>query len=425
MNPPMNHKDAQLNREQEKALELLKSNENVFLTGCAGTGKSFLINIYRESLKNKTPILASTGAAAVLVKGRTFHSFFGLGIMKGGLESTVNNAAKNSRVKSNLKKAMEIIIDEISMISPEAFEAADRIAKKVLGNKSPMGGIRVIATGDFLQLPPINKQSAEPMPMLFNTPQWQELDFKTALLTQSMRASDLGFLKILNYVRHGEVNSEVEDFLNSKVSPLDENFKGTVLFSRRNKVEPYNDGKLNNLPGPVKEFPTRVEQKSKANKKTDEELIALSPLPQVLRLKPKALVMIRKNDPDFKFSNGSLGFVEKIHADEIDIRLLNNKLVVISEEEYEVLDAAGNLTAKIVNFPLTLAWATTIHKAQGASIDRIHVDLENLWEDGHAYVALSRAKSPEGLYIKGWKPSSIRANNAVVDFYKTIEQLNS
>lgn len=403
---------------QNMALEILKSKDNVFLTGHAGTGKSYVIRQYQKSLTQPIPVLASTGAAAVLIEGRTFHGYFGLGIMEGGLQRTVKKAIANTRVHARIKKNHTLIIDEVSMIHPDAFEAANRIAQNILSSDAPFGGLRLIVVGDFLQLPPIT-HVGQSIKWLFETNVWKTLDFKTIYLTQTMRTLSSSFIDVLNAVRIGRVNSEVSTFLESIKKPVTEDFNGTVLFGRRDQAESFNIKKLSQIESDEVVFETEIKVSAKANK-TPESLLMLSPLPKFLKLKVGALVMIRKNDPDGKFVNGSLAQVEKILKDEIVINLFSGLKLNLGKEDFHILDSDGKKMATITNFPVSLAWASTIHKSQGASIDRVHVDLRNLWECGQAYVALSRARSPDNIFIEGWSTKSIKANPDAVKFYQEL-----
>jgi ATP-dependent exoDNAse (exonuclease V) alpha subunit len=411
-------KNFTLNPDQLVAKSALDSMDNVFLTGHAGTGKSFVIQQYQKSLPYPLPVLASTGAAAVLIEGRTFHGYFGLGIMEGGFDRTIKKAIGNNRVRARLRNDFAVIIDEISMISPEAFKAADLIAQTVRESDAPFGGLRLIVVGDFLQLPPITPYNQQ-VQWLFDMELWEQLNFKTVNLKQTMRTQQQDFINVLNSIREGQITDEVKDFLDSKIHPVGDGFNGTVLFGRRQFAENFNIKKLNQIQNPEILYPTEVKVASKVLK-TKEALLNLSPLPSELKLKKDALVMLRKNDPDLRYVNGSLGRIEKLLKDEIQVVLFTGQKVFLTKEEFHILDADGKKMATITNFPISLAWASTIHKSQGASIDKVHVDLRNLWECGQAYVALSRARTHENLFIEGWSTKSIRADQTAVNFYKSI-----
>lgn len=405
---------------QEKALKLLEENpSNIFLTGHAGSGKSFLIEHFLKNKDPKTfPIVASTGAAAVIVGGRTFHSFFGLGIMEGGLEKTVERAAANKRVGQRLRKLEGFILDEVSMISGTTLRAAETICRMARKNSLPWGGVRVIAVGDFAQLPPVSR-SNETKDWAFLDETWANTRFLPIALNTIVRSQDDDYAFILNQIRNGQINDDVKSYLNSKVDPnlSDENaLQTTHLFPHREKADVFNQLRLVEIEQPLHEFPTTY----LGDERTIEQLKKQAPIPDVLRLKVSALVMIRINDPMQRFVNGSLGTIIEIEKDKLHIKLKNKKVVSLESTSFALQDADGHIKASASNFPVTLAYATTIHKAQGATLDSMVCDLRRLWEPGQAYVALSRLRSGNGLKLVGWDESSIRIDSEVIAFHKTL-----
>ncbi len=415
-NPKLNSVElsVKLNREQSFALEVLKKDDNVFLTGAAGSGKSFLL---REYLKDrKIPVLASTGAAAILIGGRTFHSFFGLGIMEGGVQATVDRATENKRLVSRLRKADSVIIDEISMISGPTLRAAEQIAKKARGNTTAWGGLRIIAVGDFAQLPPVNPHSRI-REWAFLDEVWEQSQFQTIVLKEIMRSTDKYFLNVLNDVREGRMNDGVSEFLNSRVNS---NPPGelTRLFPRRAEVEKYNLEQLNEIKNPLHSIETQYQGKER----DIENFRKHSPISDTIHLKVEALIMLRQNDPEGRWVNGSIGRVQKITPDYLTIRLTNGSLVEVEKSVFTLLDAEGQPVVTAQNFPVTLAWAMTIHKAQGATLERMLVNLHGIWEPGQAYVALSRVRNPEGLFIETWNKKSIFADNMVTQFHSEFNK---
>jgi ATP-dependent DNA helicase PIF1 len=409
-------KKYQFTEDQERAWQLLQSDENVFITGEAGSGKSFIIRHFmKEKDLKKFPVLASTGAAAVLVGGRTFHSFMGLGIMEGGIEKTVNRAIEDRRVRKRLKEADGFIVDEISMLSGQTLQAAERICQMARASLEPWGGLRVIAVGDFAQLPPVQNDGA-PRSWAFLDPVWQKTNFRSVVLRQNMRSGDGEFLAILNDIRRGQVNDRVETFLNRKALDTDDFFEGTRLFPRRNQTDAFNSMELEKLPGDEMRFETSYS----GNAKSIEQLKKHSPLPDELVIKENALVMLRQNDPKMRWVNGSTGHVRKIEKLEIVIELLNGRTIIIEPVSFSMMNAEGVPQATATNFPITLAYAATIHKAQGMTLDRLMVNLNALWEPGQAYVALSRVIDPANLRVQAWQPQSIKADPIVEKFYEGL-----
>ncbi len=405
---------------QENALEILTDRlDNVFLTGRAGSGKSFLI---RHFLKNKDrkkfPIVASTGVAAILVGGRTFHSFFGLGIMEGGVEETVRRALEETRVVKRLRKIDGFVLDEVSMIPGPALKAAEAICRTARESNLPWGGARVIAVGDFFQLPPINRFGGE-KEWCFLEEAWEKSRFVPILLKTMMRSQDKDYMDVLNDIREGVVSERVHTYLNGRIIPEAEIKRALDtprLFPKRDMADHYNGKRLEEIQEDLMEFPTFYSGEPKAI----EAMKRNAPVPEILRLKESALIMIRSNDPFFHYMNGSLGNVIKMNGNAMEIRLKTGKEIELEKMHFSLLSADGREIATAVNFPVTLAYATTIHKAQGATLDGMVCDLRRLWEPGQAYVALSRLRTGSGLTLTGWDESSIRVDPKVVEFHRSL-----
>lgn len=409
------HPASSLSPCQRSAFGLLNSPENIFLTGGAGTGKSFLIRQFLQSKPAKTfPVLASTGAAAVLVGGRTFHSVLGLGIMEGGVQSTVERALKNRRVVKRLRDIEGFVLDEVSMISAPTFRAAETICRLARDKRLPWGGLQVIAVGDFAQLPPVQNFADRRRQWAFTDPSWNFSSFKTVSLETPMRFQDEEFLGVLARVRRGQVDAEVTRYLNERCFDDDGEFAGTRLFPRKDATENYNLQKLNELETPLRVYETLYHGKEEKI----QQLKALTPVPEKLQLRKDCLVMLRQNDPKQRWVNGSLAHARELEKEFLLLELFNGRLVELERSSFSLQDADGTTVAVAENFPVTLAYATTIHKAQGATFDRLRVDLRRLWEPGHAYVALSRVTKGDALFIDGWSPASIKVDPEVTRFYQ-------
>jgi ATP-dependent exoDNAse (exonuclease V) alpha subunit len=408
----------ELNTDQQRALKLLAgTNDNVFVTGGAGTGKSYLMRKFLRGIEETAyPVLASTGAAAVLVGGRTFHSFFGLGILEGGAEASVERALKNRKVVRRLKRAKGVIVDEISMIPGVALEAAESIARLAREKDLPWGGLRIVAVGDFSQLPPVTR-AGERRDWAFEREVWKQTRFRPVVLTELMRTEGLAFAQVLGDIREGLVSERVRTFLDerSKLPDVLE-VEPSLLFSRKEDVQRVNAMRLAKLPGAAIESLTLYSG-------AEPYLTALkkqAPVPEKLELKTGALVMIRQNDPLGRFVNGSLGTVVSYTPEELKVKLARGARVSLERVRFALLDAEGKEVAAATNFPVNLAYAVTIHKAQGATLDSAAVDLRRLWEPGQAYVALSRVRSPESLFVGAWEPRSIIADPAVKRFHEQM-----
>jgi len=406
----------ELSDEQKFALEILQSGENVFVTGGAGSGKSFLIRHFMRDLNPKEfPILASTGAAAVLLGGRTFHSFFGLGIMEGGKTATLDRVVNDRRVMKRLKDVEGIVIDEISMIPASAFETAEELARMARDSSLPWGGLRVIVVGDFAQLPPVTRSG--PRDWSFLSATWEKSGFQVVELTHNQRTWDRMFLDVLADVRKGVVSERVREFLESRVREHDEMDEGLRLFPRRDQSEIFNQTKLNQ----INETEVRIPSIYLGEAKFIEALKKNSPLPAELVIKVGCKVMFLQNDPQKRWVNGTRGTVVEIAPEKIVVEKDSWRQVTVDKTQFALQNADGNIVASMINFPLNLAYATTIHKSQGATLDEIWVDLSRLWEPGQAYVALSRLRNGEGLKLLGWNTRSFITDPQVTRFYDGLK----
>lgn len=409
-----NETQSNLSPEQQYALDLCESGENVFLTGGAGSGKSYVI---REFMKNKDPkqipILASTGAAAVLLGGRTFHSFFGLGIMEGGPEATLKRLLNDNRALKRIQRVEGVVIDEISMIPGAALMVAEEISRVARNSSLPWGGMRVIAVGDFGQLPPITRQGQK-RDWCFLNEVWKRSGFQVCELKHNQRIQDNSFLDVLSDVREGKFTDRVREFLNDHTRDHDEDHPGTRLFPRREQSDDYNQKKL----AEINEDEHLIDSIYLGEQKYIDHLIKSAPVPQQLKLKIGCRVLFIKNDTQKRWVNGTRGTVASIEADHIMVRKDGGREVKVEKHSFSLLDAEGNSKASVIQYPLILAYATTIHKSQGATLDELWCDLGALWEPGHAYVALSRLRDPSGLHIVRWTPRSFIIDPEVKRFYE-------
>lgn len=361
------------------------------------------------------PILASTGAAAVLLGGRTFHSFFGLGIMEGGASATFQRVTNDARTMKRLRNVEGVIIDEISMIPGEAFSVAEQLAQMAKESTLPWGGMRIIAVGDFGQLPPVTK-TGQKRDWCFQTEAWARTDFQNCALHFNQRIQDDKFLKVLSDVRDGKVTSLVKDFLEEHTQHHDEDHPGTRLFPRRDLSENYNQKKL----AEISETEYVVDSIYMGEQRFIEILGKSAPVPAQLKLKVGCRILFLKNDPQKKYVNGSRGTLVHYESDHLIVRKDTGREIKVEKISFSLLDADGNVKASVIQYPVNLAYATTIHKSQGATLDELWCDLGSLWEPGHAYVALSRLREPSGLHIVRWSQRSIIVDPAVQKFYQNL-----
>jgi ATP-dependent exoDNAse (exonuclease V) alpha subunit len=389
------------------------------MTGPAGTGKSTLLERFLDrKKKDEFPYLASTGAAAIINNGRTFHSFFGLGIMEHGPDKTIQLASRNRDIRARLQRAEGIVIDEISMLQGVVLEVAEAIAQIARESHEPWGGLRIIAVGDFAQLPPVpTEQRGRDWAFLNRV--WKKSKFKSIELSTVVRTTEPDFIAALHLARLGIMDPELIALLTKSAARGEPDINTLHLLPTWQQVDCHNKKMLARLKSPETKFPTRY---SGSGAWAREMLEKNAPIPKVLRLKEDALIMMLTNDPKNRWANGSMGHVISIEEDEVKIELMTGKCFTAKNHTFRVHDGNGKETGSATNFPLRLGWATTIHKSQGQTLDRVCVNLANLWEPGQGYVALSRVRSAAGLFIKDWTPKSIFPDQAVVDFYIGLER---
>lgn len=403
-----------LSAEQVYALEMCQSGENIFLTGGAGSGKSFVVRQFMAEKSDKQmPILASTGAAAVLLGGRTFHSFFGLGILEGGAAATLQRILKDTKTLKRIRQVEGVVIDEISMIPGEALMVAEMVAQQARESTLPWGGLQIIAVGDFGQLPPVTR-FGQKRDWCFLNDVWKKTDFQVCQLQLNQRIHNNEFLNVLADIRQGVVSSRVKDFLNEHTKPHNEDHPGTRLFPRREQSEQYNQKKL----AEINEEEVVIDSIYLGEQKYIDILGKSAPVPQQLKIKIGCQLLFLKNDPQRRWVNGTRCKLVRIEPDYLLVRKEGGREVKVEKISFSLLDADGNVKASVIQFPLNLAYATTIHKSQGATLDELWCDLGALWEPGHAYVALSRLREPTGLHIIRWTQRSFITDPAVTAFYK-------
>lgn len=420
-----------LSEDQQDAFRALRENDrNIFLTGPAGSGKSYVIREWRNATNHEEyPVLASTGAAAVLVGGRTFHSFFGLGILEGGPAVALERAMKDKRLRKRLRSAKGFLIDEVSMISGEALGVADLIARHARETDVPWGGLRMIAVGDFSQLPPVTRFSGK-RDWCFSSETWAASSLRQIQLQINHRVEDSSFLQILADIRVGDLHGGVRDFLNERMA-IDAGEEMTAaprLYPRRDQVDAHNFRELSALPGEVKSYPSIffAAPNARSPETLLEQLKKNIPVRETIELKVGARVLFVQNDPQKRWVNGTRGIVTDMKEDHLTVRKetlsgREGREVKVERVSFSLLNADGETQATLLNFPLALAYAVTIHKSQGMTLTSLCTDLRRLWEPGQAYVALSRLRSPHGLFLSGWSPNSFIVDPEVVRFYKQAE----
>ncbi|PIP32080.1 AAA family ATPase, partial [bacterium (Candidatus Gribaldobacteria) CG23_combo_of_CG06-09_8_20_14_all_37_87_8] len=389
--------------KQEETLEILKTGVNVFLTGEPGSGKTYTVNQYIQYLRDfgiEPAVTASTGIAATHLNGLTIHSFCGIGIKDKLTRADLEKITKASYITKRLKKANVLIIDEISMLEAKTFDLVDLICREVRQTAAPFGGLQVIVSGDFFQLPPISKGGGEPAQFAFKADSWGKAKFTVCYLTEQYRQDDSVFLTMLSAIRVNSFGFEHLQNIKTRLIKQEETPSNiTQIFSHNFDVDVLNKKELAKLSGKAESF----FMFSRGQKNFVEALKRGCLSPDVLELKEGAIVMFTKNNLKEGFVNGTLGKV-------IGFNKENNYPLIetLKGEEIEAkpmewaIEEGGKTKAIISQLPLRLAWAITIHKSQGMSLDTAVIDLSRTFEYGQGYVALSRVRRLTGLYLLGY-----------------------
>jgi len=400
--------------KQKTALDILKSGKNVFITGSAGTGKTYLLNLYTQYLKERRiypTIVAPTGIAASHLGGQTIHSFFSLGIRDSIDEGYVDFLLDKKYLKTRFSKLKLLIIDEVSMISPEIFSSMDLILRGFKGTDAPFGGVQVVISGDFFQLPPVSKVPKEKR-FAWQSPVWKALDLQTCYLQEKFRQDDDRLIGVLDDIRSGDISASSEELLASRHEKELGIATPTKLYTHNVDVDRINLDELDKLEGDPKLFV----YESKGSQKNIEKIFKSSLVLEELALKKGAVVIFIKNNPEAGYVNGTTGTV--LSFSPIDnmpiVRTTEGLKIKLDLEDWSLENDSGKVTATVSQVPLRLAWAITIHKSQGMTLDAAEIDLSKTFETGQGYVALSRIKNIEGLRLMGLNTMALRVDPLIL-----------
>jgi ATP-dependent DNA helicase PIF1 len=442
-----------LSTSQSTAFECYKKGENVFITGPGGSGKSELIKLIVEDAKKEgknCSVCALTGCACVLLKcnAKTIHSWAGVGLCNGPIDKIVTDVSRNKFKRNKWKSVDILIIDEVSMMSYKLFHVLNMIAKKCRMNTKQFGGIQVIFSGDFHQLSPVgNSQEPDTCRYCFESELWNTI-FKNQIIFDTVfRQTDDTYIKILSQIRNGRLTKSSVRLLESYVGRKNDDnldIKPTVISPTRSKVQAINIKEMKAIHGELKtynkeiceceitnEYGENISDKDEYNIFTPQEinhesefLMKNTNCDNNLQLKKGAQVMCIANiDLDNDICNGSQGIIIDFNPQGYPIVKFNNsitKTIGYHKWQSEKIKKIG-----VRQIPLILSWAITIHKSQGASIDHAEIDIGNdIFACGQTYVALSRVKTLDGLYLKSFDLSKIKLNKKVISFYKNITNNN-
>lgn len=394
---------------QGLALEIMLAGESVLLTGPAGAGKTFVLNQFIRLAKHEgkhVSVTATTGLAATHLGGTTIHSWAGIGVHDALPQGFADHIAKGRR--EIIEKADVLIIDEISMLHDFRLDMVDEACRLVRRKDEPFGGIQIVMSGDFFQLPPINRGDSRAGGFVVNSQVWQELDPTICYLSEQHRQDDEALLDVLDAMRAGDVRRHHAEKLLARVEETPpEDAILTELHTVNIDVDTLNEKKLSELDGDELFYT----QTTTGGENYVENLQRSVLAPSVLRLKEGALVMAVKNALDRKYVNGSLGVVSAFEpATEYPIvEFKNGRTVTMQPDTWELRDG-DKKRASITQIPLRLAWAITVHKSQGMTLDAARIDLRKAFVEGMGYVALSRVKNLDNLYLIGINNMALRVS---------------
>ena len=439
----------ELSKEQQLAFDKYVQGNNIFITGPGGSGKSALIKrIYEHAFKHfrNIHVTALTGCAAVLLncKAKTLHSWAGVGLGNGTIEQLVTKIKKNKFAKALWKGTDILIVDEVSMLSLKLFATLNEIGKAVRGNFKPFGGIQLVFSGDFFQLPPVgDKDELDTQRFCFESDEWSTIFHRDCQiqLVKIFRQTDEIYSTILNQIREGKIKRKSNDLILQYVNrPFDPNLvaEPTKLYPTRNKVENINNTKMAALEGEEKEYiikypkdleMTKADRLKRCEFNEKDIQIELEFLANNLicdkemKLKIGSQVMCIVNiqsDTGIEICNGSQGivtaFCEITGSPKVKF---NNGIERVMVRNVWLSDKIPGIGVSQV--PLILAWALTIHKSQGATMDAAEIDVgSGIFECGQTYVALSRVKSLNGLYLTSFDAQKIKINRKVKQFYEEL-----
>lgn len=420
-----------LTKKQKEAYKKMINGKSIFLTGSAGTGKTKLIQLFSQEFSGKKVIglTSTTGTSALLIGGTTLHSYTGIKLGTACAAVLITQIMSKPYLRKRWTDLDVLIIDEVSMLTPVLFDKLEEIARTIRRSDRPFGGIQLILTGDFLQLPCIEGNE-----FCFQSKTWNKCIDEVMYLTEIIRQEGeekRKFRNILNKIRMGVVDKDVKQIINSCIGKELVNEYGIVptkLFPLKANVDQINEEELNNL-GDVEFF--RYNMEITINPKVKNKQYALEKFrknnvaPEELDLAIGVQVMLTFNiDIQEGLANGSRGVVTDFIDDFPKVTFLNGVSRVIDYNVWEVEENGQNIM-RVVQIPLRVAYAITIHRVQGSTLDYATIDLQNIFEYGQSYVALSRVTSLDGLSVIGVNYDKINAHPEAVKYYKELENIKN
>lgn len=395
---------------QEQALHVLKLGHNVFLTGAAGTGKTYVLNQFIEYCRThglRVAITASTGIAATHMNGQTIHSWSGMGLEQELTDSLWKKVMGRKEIRSRIAKCHVLIIDEISMLHHYRLDMLDTIARRIRRRDEAFGGIQVIMSGDFFQLPPVSRRGEPDAQFAVFSDAWRAAKPRICYLQKQYRQKDDSLHDLLTEMRNGEVSEFSRQALQSRVGvELSGSTFATQLYTVNADVDSKNQEHLDSIKGKPKKFT----MESRGDRDLVEKLKNGCMSPETLELKKGAIVMFVRNSAERGFVNGTQGEVVGFSDNGYPkVRMTHGPTITVYQEEWQIAEEDRTVAA-ISQLPLRLAWAITVHKSQGMSLDAAQIDLRKSFVEGMGYVALSRLRSLAGMKLLGLNEMALQVD---------------
>jgi ATP-dependent DNA helicase PIF1 len=411
---------------QDEALQILKTGANVFLTGEPGSGKTHTVNRYVAYLREhgiEPAITASTGIAATHIGGMTIHAWSGVGIKSSLSPYDLDRIVSNEYIAKRIARTKVLVIDEISMLAPELLDSVDAVCRGVKRSGEAFGGMQVVLVGDFFQLPPIVSQAIRDddyqasfleqssARFAYESGTWQRAQPVVCYLVEQYRQDDIRFLELLSAIRRNTFGHSHRSLLITRKATENVSADIVKLFSHNFDVDRMNDVRLAELDSEERVF----DMASRGNETLVRNLKKGCLSPERLSLKIGAAVMCTKNNPREGFVNGTLGTIVDFDEESGNplVETRDGRILEIAPMEWTI-EGEGAVRASITQIPLRLAWAITVHKSQGMSLDEAVMDLSNVFEFGQGYVALSRLRRLSGLHLLGWNERALAVDPAII-----------
>ncbi len=408
---------------QHEALDILKLGKNVYLTGSAGSGKTYLLNQYIKYLKDNdvdVAVTASTGVAATHMNGMTIHSWSGLGIRDELSDQDMDEMEEKHYLWNRFQNVKVLIIDEVSMLHHFRLDLVERIVRSFKRNNQVFGGLQVVLCGDFFQLPPVSRMGEREAHFIYESQTWKALGLTVCYLHEQHRQTDDACLDVLNAIRTNDISEDTYEHLKSRFNKVpDTSIEPTRLYTHNIDVDSINERELKTIDGGSTVYTMTTEGRPALVETLKKSCLA----PEKLNLKKGARVMFVKNNFEMGYVNGTLGKIVGLAPAGPIVETIKGVRITAIPADWTI-EEDGKVKAQISQVPLRLAWAITVHKSQGMSLDAVEVDLSKSFEPGMGYVALSRVRTLAGLNLLGINDMALRVHGEVLEFDKHLQELS-